>query len=81
MHKILKKLFVSLVSICFICLSLSFFTLNVFAADGNSGKGISKGLTAFIMISIFLVTAVIAGLISFKCKVKKIHNKEDSSDK
>ncbi len=81
MHKILKKTFVCLISSCFICLSLSCYSLNAFAADGTSHKGVSKGFTAFIMIAVFLVTAVLAGFISYKLKVKKIcTDKEDSLD-
>ncbi|MBR5683644.1 MAG: hypothetical protein IKW96_10315 [Ruminococcus sp.] len=81
MRKLLKKTLFSFISVCFVCLSLSCCPLYAFAADDTSEKGVSKGLTAFIMIAVFLVTAAAAGFISYKLKVKKIrNNKEDSSD-
>ena len=81
MHHFFKKICASLLSCSFICLSLSYFSLNAFAADGSAGKSVSKGLIAFIMIAVFLASAVSAGYISFKLKVKKIrNNKKKSSD-
>lgn len=81
MHKLQKKAIAVAVSFFLICLSPSCCPLIAYAADGSSEDGLSKGLTAFIMIAVFLITAVAAGFISYKLKVKNIRkNKEDTSD-
>jgi preprotein translocase subunit SecG len=81
MHKLQKMTIFVTVSFFLICLSTSCCPLIAFAADGSSEDGVSKGLTAFIMIAVFLVTAVAAGFISYKLKVKNIRKKkEETSD-
>lgn len=55
--------------------------MNAFAADGTAEKSVSKGVVVFVMIAVFLVTALASGFISYKLKVNRIRNsKDDSSD-
>ena len=45
--------------------------ITAFAADGTKGSGISKGISAAIMVGVFIVTAVIAGAVSFRIYRKR----------
>ena len=81
MHKKFKNLLSCIITCSFIILSLSCCPMNAFAADSTAEKSVSKGVVVFVMIAVFIVTALASGFISYKMKVKKIRNsKEDSSD-
>ena len=81
MHKNFKNILSCIISCSFIYLSLSCCSMNAFAADGTAEKSVSKGVVVFVMIAVFLVTALASGFISYKLKVNRIRNsKDDSSD-
>lgn len=75
--KILAAAFSALMSsaICMCCCT------NGFAAE-VSGGSVSKGLTAFIMIAVFALSAAAAGFITFRLRTKKLKEaarKDDAS--
>lgn len=54
-------------AICMCC------SMSVFAADASEGSGVSKGLMAFIMIAVFIVSAAAAGFVTFRIRTRKIN--------
>ncbi|WP_294754513.1 hypothetical protein [uncultured Ruminococcus sp.] len=81
MHKNFKNLLSCIFSCSFIYLSLSCCSMDAFASDGANEKSVSKGVIVFVMIAVFIVTAIASGYISYKLKTKNIReSKEDSSD-
>ncbi|WP_295095316.1 hypothetical protein [Ruminococcus sp.] len=82
MHKISKHFLFSLIICYFIGVSLSCDNMIAFASDGNADNGFSKGLTAVIMIALFIGAATAAAFISYKVKVRKLRgNNDNSTDK
>ena len=79
MHKIIKRFLFSFIICFFIVVSLSSNVMIAFASDGTAEKRISKGTIIFVMISVFIITTVIAGYLSYKVKVRKLHGKKDNS--
>ncbi len=63
-----------------VCISFS-SAANVFAAQDEKNNSISKGTTAFIMIAVFIATAVCTAFITFRIKKKNISRSAGSSSK
>lgn len=53
--------------------------ITAFAAGQTKNSGISKGLSVAIMVGIFIVTAAIAGFISFRTCRKKSNASAEKS--
>ena len=45
--------------------------LYAFAADNSKSSGISKGTVIAVMIAVFILSAAVAGVVTFKIRVKK----------
>ena len=82
MRHVLKKTLIFIYSCSFVYCLFTAYPLSASASDASSKSGISKGMTAFIMIAVFLVTAVVAAFISYRLRVAKIRksNNEGSKD-
>ena len=80
MQKLYKKIISVFLSSMLICLSVPFSQAIAFAADGTSSEKVSKGMIIFIMVTVFIVTAVITAYISFKITAKK-NNQNRNDDK
>lgn len=56
---------------------------SAYAAGENNDPSVSKGLMAFIMIAVFVVSAAAAGIVTFRLRTKKLNEaarKDESSD-
>lgn len=69
----------AILTACIISLNLYDDCIIVYAADDSKKSDISKGLCVAIMIFIFIISAAVAGLITFK-KIKK-KNSDISAEK
>lgn len=67
-NKMIAAAFSALISsaVCMCC------CMNGFAAGSDNGSEVSKGLMAFIMIAVFVVSAAAAGFITFRLRTKKL---------
>ena len=79
MQKKIKNMINFLFSLAFIAVMSFSGCMNTFAADSSGKATVSKGMTVFIMISIFIVTAVITGFVSFKIRRDKIRRSADDT--
>ncbi len=79
MQKKTAKIIIPLISAA-LTLTLMFSEcLIAYAADGSEKASISKGTTIFIMVSVFIVTALITSYISFKLRVKKLRQQSEKN--
>lgn len=79
MYKKIINTFLSALVLSFLLLTSGTYA---FAAEKSSETAAPKGVIIFVMIVIFIFTAVIAGIVSFKIKTKKIKDSEkDNSEK
>lgn len=61
------------------CLSVS--GTNAFAAEASENSEISKSTVIFIMIAVFIITAVISGYLTFKFKRNRTNTSENDHSK
>ena len=73
MKKISNIIFSGFFSAFFTVYSLINIGGNAFAAQSENTGGVSKGAAAFIMITVFIATAVITAFITFRIKKKKFN--------
>ena len=76
MHKRVINVLLSAFTIAF--LSFSSCT-NAFAAEASNKTDIPKSIIICIMLAVFIITAVIAGFVSFKIKKNSISRSEKNS--
>lgn len=74
-----KKSITAVISAAFLTVFLLTNGLNAFAADSSGKTSISKGMTAFIMVIIFIATALITGFITFKLRKNKLRQSADEN--
>ncbi|MCR4794866.1 MULTISPECIES: hypothetical protein [Ruminococcus] len=72
------KIITALISATFsLCIIFS-ECFTAYAADGSEKAKISKGMTIFIMVSVFVVTAIITGVISFRVRRNKLRQSSEN---
>ena len=76
MRKRIINILLSAFATAFLCFSSC---TNAFAAEASSETDIPKSIIICIMIAIFIVTAAVAGYVSFKIKKRSIRETEKKS--
>ncbi|MCR5601070.1 MAG: hypothetical protein K6G33_10075 [Ruminococcus sp.] len=78
MKKSVFVLMSALFMTCTITYDLCGNGLYAFAADNSKSSGLSKGTVIAVMIAVFILSAAVAGIVTFKIRVK---NRDISNDK
>jgi p-aminobenzoyl-glutamate transporter AbgT len=79
MQKKTAKIINAIISAVLTLTVLSSECLTAYAADGSAKTPVSKGMTIFIMVAIFIVTALVTGFISFRMRRNKLRRSSEKN--
>jgi len=79
MTSIFKAIYILAIS-AMICLASS-YDVQAFAATGSSSSVPSKGVTAAVIIGLFLAVSIVSAIITFKIRMKGSGEKTDKDGK
>jgi len=82
MQKKTKNLITAASTFLFPAAMTFFDCLNAFAADGSGKTTVSKGVIILVMVAVFIFTAAVTGIMSFRIRKNKLRNeaKDNSSE-
>lgn len=79
MQKRTAKIINAIISAVLTLTVLSSECLTAYAAEGSAKTSVSKGMTIFIMVAIFIVTALVTGFISFRMRRNKLRRSSEKN--
>lgn len=80
MQKKTAKIITALISVALSLTMVFSECLTAYAADDTKKTGTSKGIIIAVMVSLFIVAAIISGFISFKHQKNKLNRSSDKNN-